>query len=111
MPSMPSAWEEHGRFIPSKASHTGRLGLSTTHYVGRDVNALFVALDANFRLRRRAVSSNEKDPSLSEGWGYFVEDTAFKAYLNDHKNVVQEVCTYRSDVPILTHFNQEKHLF
>ena len=73
---MPPAWEEHGRFIPSKASHISRLGLSMTHYVGRDVDVLFVALDANFRLRCRAVSSNEKDPSLSEGWGYFVYDIA-----------------------------------
>ncbi|KIM62429.1 hypothetical protein SCLCIDRAFT_24966 [Scleroderma citrinum Foug A] len=56
----------------------------------RDVDALFVALDANFRLRHRAVSSDENDPSLSRGWSYFVEETAFKTYLQDHKNDVQE---------------------
>ena len=72
------------------------------HYLSRDVDALFVALDANFRLRRRAVSDNEHDPSLSKGWGYFVEDTAFKAYLTDHKSDVQEVCSHISDALILT---------
>jgi len=58
----------------------------------RDIDALFVALDANFRLRRRAVSNNASDPSLSQGWAYFVEDTAFKKYLGDHKSDTQEVC-------------------
>ncbi|KAI6046828.1 hypothetical protein EDC04DRAFT_2597920 [Pisolithus marmoratus] len=60
---------------------------------GRDVDALFVALDANFCLRHHAVSSNENDLSLSQGWAYFMEDRAFKAYLNDHKNNVQEKST------------------
>ena len=64
----------------------------------RDTDALFVALDANFRLRRRAVSSNETDPSLSQGWAYFVEDSAFKKYLCDHKNDVQEVRSHTPDL-------------
>ncbi|KAJ3535047.1 hypothetical protein NM688_g7034 [Phlebia brevispora] len=38
---------------------------------------LFIAMDANFRLKCRAVSSNERDPALGSGWGYFVEDTAY----------------------------------
>jgi len=53
---------------------------------------LFVALDANFCLRRHAVLNNMSDPSLSQGWAYFVEDTAFKQYLCDHKGDIQEVC-------------------
>ncbi|KIO12147.1 hypothetical protein M404DRAFT_79330, partial [Pisolithus tinctorius Marx 270] len=50
-------------------------------------------LDANFHLRHRAVSNNENDPSLSQGWVYFVEDTMFKRYLSDHQHDIQEKST------------------
>ncbi|KAF8547239.1 hypothetical protein OG21DRAFT_1425225, partial [Imleria badia] len=46
--------------------------------------ALFVSIDANFRLKRRAVSNDEVDPSLSRGWGYFVEDLSYQSYLREH---------------------------
>ncbi|KAG2740929.1 hypothetical protein P692DRAFT_20851259 [Suillus brevipes Sb2] len=32
--------------------------------------ALFVAIDANFRLKRKAVSSDRVDPGLNTGWAY-----------------------------------------
>jgi len=72
---------------------------------------LFVALDANFHLRCRAASNNENDPSLSQGWVYFVEDSAFKMYSNDHKNDIQEVSDHRPVILVVTHFNPEKHMF
>ncbi|KAJ8456927.1 hypothetical protein ONZ51_g11830 [Trametes cubensis] len=43
-----------------------------------------IAIDACFRLQRRVVSSEEKDPILGSGWGYFVEDTEFKAVLSEY---------------------------
>ncbi|OSC99710.1 hypothetical protein PYCCODRAFT_1372594 [Trametes coccinea BRFM310] len=43
--------------------------------------ALTVAIDACFRLKRRAVSSEDKDPILGSGWGCFVEDTGFREIL------------------------------
>ncbi|KAF8132456.1 hypothetical protein EV363DRAFT_1163307 [Boletus edulis] len=51
--------------------------------------ALFVALDANFRLKRKAVSSDEVDPSLSNGWAYFVDEYAYKEHLKTQVNVTQ----------------------
>ncbi len=42
---------------------------------------LCAALDACFRLKRRDVSSKEKDPILGAGWGYFVEDDAYEEIL------------------------------
>ncbi|KAJ3551391.1 hypothetical protein NM688_g4727 [Phlebia brevispora] len=42
---------------------------------------MLVAIDANFRLKRRAVSSNERDPALGSGWGYFVEDTRYREHV------------------------------
>ena len=45
---------------------------------------LFLAIDANFRLKRKVVSSDLGDPSLSQGWSYFVEESGFKSYLAAH---------------------------
>lgn len=42
---------------------------------------LSVAIDACFRLKRRAVSDETKDPILGSGWGYFVEDTGYREVL------------------------------
>jgi hypothetical protein len=47
----------------------------------RFLNRLFLALDANFRLKRRNVSSEEANPSFSDGWLYFVSESKYKAYL------------------------------
>ena len=51
---------------------------------------MFVAIDANFRLKRRAISNEKRDPALGSGWGYFVEDGAYRQYLQttaDQKDV------------------------
>ncbi|KAJ7715644.1 hypothetical protein B0H16DRAFT_1805045 [Mycena metata] len=42
---------------------------------------IFLALDACFRLKRRMVSSELKDPSLGLGWSYMVESKPYRAYL------------------------------
>ncbi|KDQ23709.1 hypothetical protein PLEOSDRAFT_1048587 [Pleurotus ostreatus PC15] len=42
---------------------------------------LFLALDACFRLKRRIVSSVEKDPGLGIDWSYFVENEPFRRYI------------------------------
>ncbi|KAG6835952.1 hypothetical protein H0H93_012949 [Arthromyces matolae] len=38
---------------------------------------LFLAVDANFRLKRKHRSSEKADPSLSTGWSYFVPEQEF----------------------------------
>ncbi|KAG1789918.1 hypothetical protein EV424DRAFT_1549952 [Suillus variegatus] len=58
--------------------------------------ATFVAIDANFRLKRRNVSTNEADPSLSKGWSYFVEEADYKLYLAEHLGEAQEKSTCSS---------------
>jgi hypothetical protein len=55
------------------------------------LHALFLALDANFRLKRKNVSSNEADPGLSKGWAYIVEDTKYKVHLELHKDEIEPV--------------------
>ncbi|TRM60680.1 hypothetical protein BD626DRAFT_549440 [Schizophyllum amplum] len=52
--------------------------------VPRDKEYLYympIALDACFRLKRRAVSSAAKDPRLIDGGGYIVEQKPFDAYI------------------------------
>jgi hypothetical protein len=55
--------------------------------------ALFIAIDANFRLKWKAVSSDTVDPSLNSGWAYFVEEAAYKSYLANQAGVKQDRST------------------
>ncbi|KAK0436813.1 uncharacterized protein EV420DRAFT_1672100 [Desarmillaria tabescens] len=49
---------------------------------------LFLAVDANFRLRRLNVSSEESDPSLNKGYAYFVEEEAFRSHLEKYGKII-----------------------
>jgi hypothetical protein len=55
--------------------------------------SLFLGIDANFKLKRKKVSSENADPSLSRGWSYFVEENQYKAFLNEHGNIPQSKST------------------
>ncbi|KAF9471567.1 hypothetical protein BDN70DRAFT_909334 [Pholiota conissans] len=59
----------------------------------RFVNTLFVALDANFRLKRKHVSSIEADPGLNKGVAYFVEETTYKEHLKPYMEDKEPKCT------------------
>ncbi|KAF9555270.1 hypothetical protein CPC08DRAFT_766080 [Agrocybe pediades] len=51
----------------------------------------YAGLDANFRIKRRTISSEAKDPSLSMGWAYFVQENEFKQFLHQFGSlIVQE---------------------
>ncbi|KAJ7745299.1 hypothetical protein B0H16DRAFT_1462814 [Mycena metata] len=43
--------------------------------------ALFLAMDANFRMRRKKVSTEEKDPSLGDGWSFYGAIAPYYSYL------------------------------
>ncbi|KAG6816699.1 hypothetical protein H0H87_003674 [Tephrocybe sp. NHM501043] len=47
------------------------------------------SIDANFWLKRKNVSSEKADPDLRGDFAYFVEDHAYKAYCEEHKNDVE----------------------
>lgn len=53
----------------------------TTDNTCRYIYNLFIAIDACFRLKRRLVSSEKKDPGLGTGLAFFVEDTAYRKFL------------------------------
>ncbi|KAG1890639.1 uncharacterized protein F5891DRAFT_1197915 [Suillus fuscotomentosus] len=54
---------------------------------------VFLAIDANFCLKHRAISTNSKDPGLSNGWGYFIDERRYKDYLVNSSAVIQERST------------------
>jgi len=54
-------------------------------------HALFLVIDANFCLTRKNVSTEEKDPSLSDGWAFFVRNDQYKAHLKKYWNNPQPV--------------------
>ncbi|KAG1871548.1 hypothetical protein F4604DRAFT_1881169 [Suillus subluteus] len=43
--------------------------------------AIFLAIDANFRLVQRNVSSDAIDPGLNHGYAFFMEETGYKHFL------------------------------
>ncbi|KIJ21125.1 hypothetical protein PAXINDRAFT_160454 [Paxillus involutus ATCC 200175] len=57
------------------------------------IYALFVAIDADFRLKRKAVSNNIVDPGLNRGWAYIVDEQSYKEYLNERVHEAQEKST------------------
>lgn len=59
-------------------------------------------IDANFRLKRRVVSSDEIDPSLSRGWAYFVEEASYKSHISDRAEDTQEVHFFTTWVKMLS---------
>ncbi|KAF7304440.1 CxC2 domain-containing protein [Mycena chlorophos] len=63
----------------------------------------FIAVDACFRLKRGMVSSNAKDPPLSNGWGYMVEGPAYCEYLLTIKD--QKEISSCTDLAALDHAN------
>lgn len=59
----------------------------------RFLYALFLAMDANFRLKRKDVSTEEKDPGLGKGWAFFCEVRAYMEHVKrnwDQKQGVRE---------------------
>ncbi|KAJ7036439.1 hypothetical protein C8F04DRAFT_1258005 [Mycena alexandri] len=49
--------------------------------------------DANFRMRRKKVSSEEKDPSLGDGWSFYCEIAPYYSYLAKNWKQKQERST------------------
>ncbi|KAJ7175247.1 hypothetical protein C8R43DRAFT_873015 [Mycena crocata] len=55
--------------------------------------ALFVALDANFRLKRKDVSTEEKDPGLGDGLSFYCEVNKYMDHVRQHWDKPQERST------------------
>ncbi|TFK81526.1 hypothetical protein K466DRAFT_501978 [Polyporus arcularius HHB13444] len=68
---------------------------------------LSVAIDACFRLKRRAVSDEHKDPILGSGWGYFVEDSGYREILTQYAE--QKEMSTCSGLAAIDHANTKYH--
>ncbi|KAJ6449875.1 hypothetical protein C8R45DRAFT_1057259 [Mycena sanguinolenta] len=56
----------------------------------RFLYALFVAIDANFRMKRKQVSSEEADPGLNDGAAFFSEVKTYMEHVHEHWDFEQE---------------------
>ncbi|KAJ7801661.1 hypothetical protein B0H14DRAFT_2615098 [Mycena olivaceomarginata] len=56
----------------------------------RFLYALFVAIDANFRLARKDVSSETKDPGLGNGLAFYGDVLAYMGHVRKHWNQMQD---------------------
>ncbi|KAJ7898272.1 hypothetical protein B0H14DRAFT_2332228 [Mycena olivaceomarginata] len=54
------------------------------------LEGLFLAIDANFRLKRKDVSTEERDPGLGNGWAFFGDVDAYMDHVKRHWNRTQE---------------------
>jgi hypothetical protein len=69
----------------------------------RYLHARFIALDANFRLKRKNMSTQKADPGLSKGWAYFVDEMGYKNHIESYQNEREPVCS------IATEFHKSDH--
>ncbi|KAG6809667.1 hypothetical protein H0H92_015232, partial [Tricholoma furcatifolium] len=51
--------------------------------------ALFLGIDANFRLKRKYVSDDTRDPDLGDGFAYFVREKPYKDHLEKFSDYVE----------------------
>jgi hypothetical protein len=72
--NLPPNWKD----APAEKAYVTRRAstLETNSHYLSFLYAVFLAIDANFRLKRKDVSSEEKDPGLSNGWTFFGEVNA-----------------------------------
>ncbi|KAF7298606.1 CxC2 domain-containing protein [Mycena indigotica] len=66
---------------------------------------MFLALDACFRLKRRAISNEIRDPGLGTGWSYFVEWEPYRDYLQTVKT--QKEISSCSGLAAIDHANNK----
>ncbi|KAG2137014.1 hypothetical protein DEU56DRAFT_871445 [Suillus clintonianus] len=84
----PVGYEPVGILLPTPACpQPGKnlpLGWETIEAQHKWLYALFLAMDTNFHLCRCNKSSEQADPSLSQGWAYFIEQSGFKDVLDTY---------------------------
>jgi hypothetical protein len=68
-----------------------------------------VALDANFRLKRKDVSSEERDPGLGNGWAFYCDVVNYMEHVKKHWDDKQEVRLPISSSPRLVTDLQRSH--
>lgn len=70
-----------------------QLPATTAQRLHRYIYTMMLSLDANFRLKRRAVSNDARDPGLINGGGYFVENRGYHEHILKHANQEDVGCS------------------
>lgn len=79
--NLPSNWEN----APPEKRYGYLAGkIFITHDNFSWLYSLYVGIDANFRLTRKNVSSEERDPNLGDGWAFFVKNEPYQTHLKAH---------------------------
>jgi hypothetical protein len=98
LPRVPPPWEEPTARLGYRASwETASVSGWTIHlfvlltWADRFLYALFLGIDANFRLKRKDVSSEAKDPGLNHGWAFYCEVERYMKHVAANWNQKQEV--------------------
>ncbi|KAI0693247.1 hypothetical protein C8T65DRAFT_699285 [Cerioporus squamosus] len=73
----PSGESDHASSSPERSTEPTPAPPKPDSWLRR----LFLALDANFRLKRKKVSSDEADSGLNHGYAYMVSELVYKAHL------------------------------
>jgi len=92
--NLPEGWESAAPEKRSDIFHVTLLVNSV--YMIRWLYSLFLGLDANFRLKRKDISSDKRDGSLSMGWSYFVPNEPYKEHLAKYNGESEPVCLVES---------------
>ncbi|KAJ7291355.1 hypothetical protein C8J57DRAFT_1491846 [Mycena rebaudengoi] len=72
-----------------KCTRTNMHG-TTARDGARFLYALFVAIDANFQLKRKDVLTEEKDSGLGPGWAFFCEVKTYMEHVKQHWDQPQD---------------------
>lgn len=87
--NMPPNWENTPRERQSVSMLAALLQVNLT--LPRFLHTLMLGLDANFRLKRKAVSNEVMDPALGSGLAYLVDSAAYKQHLEKYIGVKEVV--------------------
>ncbi|KAF7321831.1 CxC2 domain-containing protein [Mycena kentingensis (nom. inval.)] len=88
--NLPANWMDARRLLTSKLS----LPIFSLFLMARCLYIMFIAMDACFRLKRRLIGSDIRDPGLGTGWAYLVEWEPYRQFLltvTDQKEI--STCT------------------
>lgn len=90
--NLPEDWEnapQETRYVRFRLTKIHLYDADISHSYHSWLYRLFIGIDANFRVKRKQVSSDTRDPDLNSGMAYFVEEKAYKTFLSqfDRLNV------------------------
>lgn len=106
--NLPDGWEDappekrYVLLLSHRKDFDSRLALH--RYLFR----LILGMDANFRLKRKRVSSEKSDPSLGEGWAYLVNEVEYKEFLTEYGTLIVQEVSFKNILKCFVVFNEDQ---